>query len=944
MEIYDPNTSPIEGSFFIEASAGTGKTFSIEQIARRLVEEKRCPIEKIALVTFTKKAANELSFRTRRTLGKTLPGIFTIHGFCRHWLSELSGYEITLKSTFEEREEMIERLVEKAWLQPAEMRRLVRCFQTSEALLDAFMHLPASSPEDPYTTLQQKLTALPDLGDLFEAFCTHGPNYTKTSRRDGTLYQELVDKARLCSEDPRDLQRALDSDGIFFETFVPERLKKGKTPPEPNPFVDFHMLLPLWKEVSDPHAILQRLKHRLENPDSSALNYDALLTELNTKLEDFRVLAKMTEALHTVIIDEFQDTDPIQWSIFSKLMAAGINLIVVGDPKQSIYGFRKADIYTYFNARNQFERRYSLGTSYRASFSLTESLNALFAKRSGDFLWLPKERRTEPFTPVKSAAPCEKQIPITLLLGLVERPTLEAQRALLMPAVIEELLKLDDPSAAALLVRDRKQAALCIECLEMAGLSVRADYEIEVRDSRAYSALRAFVDQEIEENLFGLVDTDFQKEHPNFDFTKVTQIAAREGLASAFEAFVQMINGRIAQDILVELRALIQLYVEKSGPHFNWEAFEHELCQISHGIGVVVTTIHKSKGLEYDRVFALGLIQRTPARNAFVQTRPKTLATKEQLEAFEEEVDAEKLRQFYVTLTRARTHLYIPVLLAEKKPRAQTASAMELFVGYCFSQELSSAAMYSCSPKIEEIAALFGTSHQIYLKEKPLIKREQAIKYKEPLSYTCRHEVTASFSSLVEGHREEIAPAEPRRDELPVGTQTGLIVHEVIRRACITGAHRNFSMQDLERLSCGICQPTFFAQWKKELYDLIILAFEVQIGDFYLRDIPFKDLMVEVPFLYDRGDLWMKGVIDLMVHRESKLYIVDWKTNWLKTYSQESLQLAMRMHSYSMQADLYKQAVTTMHLPWSVKEVEAHYVFLRGGVTINAQNATLSPL
>ena len=91
MELFDPLNSPVDGSFFIEASAGTGKTFSIEQITRRLVKEKGLPVEKMALVTFTKKAAHELRCRVRKTLGQTAE-VFTIHSFCRHWLSLLSGY------------------------------------------------------------------------------------------------------------------------------------------------------------------------------------------------------------------------------------------------------------------------------------------------------------------------------------------------------------------------------------------------------------------------------------------------------------------------------------------------------------------------------------------------------------------------------------------------------------------------------------------------------------------------------------------------------------------------------------------------------------------------------------------------------------------------------------------------------------------------------------
>lgn len=953
MELFDPFTSPIDGSFFIEASAGTGKTFSIEQITRRLVVEGQRPIEKIAVVTFTKKAAHELSCRVRKAVGQKAE-VFTIHSFCRHWLSELSGYDVGLKSSYEERKEIVRHLLENELLRPAQMRRLVRRFKTSEALLDALLRLPCGTGDDLYGQLQERLRQLPDPGDLMDRFCSLANSYTKMVRRDGGLHEELMKKAQLCNEDPRDLERALDGDGPFFECFAPERLKKGKNAPDPHPFAPFIELLPLWKKVSDPFAILQYLKgelEQIEDPDREAkMNYDALLTRLDQKFDDPLALSRVKESLDLVIIDEFQDTDRVQWSLFSKLKAIGVRLIVVGDPKQSIYGFRKADIYTYFAAREQFDRRYSLGTSYRASFALTEQLNRLFAKRGGDFLWLPKSKRSEPFSPVKSAAPPKAEAAITLLVARVEKPSIEEQRRLLLPTVIEELLKLDDPSSAALLVRDRSQAALCLETLEKAGLSARADYEVEVRESCGYGAFRSFVDCEIDPGLFGLIDTDYQDGPPLFDrleevFSKILQIRAREGIASSLEAFLQIewlgqpISSRISKELLAHLRSLASLYAEKMGPNFTWGAFERELCPISYGSGVIVTTIHKSKGLEYEHVFALGLIQRTPDLDAFIDGAPKKLVSADQIEAFGEEIDAEKLRQFYVALTRARSHLYVPLLIAQKSPRAKTASAMELFIGYCKSAHLTSRDMYSCLTdlSLDEAAALFEGSRRIDLTEKPPVKRECVNEISERLNYTCRGEETASFSSLALAHTGEITPAEPKEGELPVGTQTGIIVHEVIRRAFVTGAYRNFTLSDLERLGQGLCQPHFLMEWKEELFSLIATAFNL----FDLRQAHPKDLMAEVPFLYDRGDVWMKGYIDLMVHVGGKLLIIDWKTNWLPSYEESSLRAAILAHRYDMQAALYKNAVERLRLPWEVEGVETHYAFLRGGVTINVESDTL---
>ncbi len=84
----------------------------------------------------------------------------------------------------------------------------------------------------------------------------------------------------------------------------------------------------------------------------------------------------------TLLVDEFQDTDSRQWSIFQTLFdAPGHNYFLIGDPKQSIYGFRGADLSVYFSAcaRIPQENHYSLRTNYRSGKALVEGCNSIFA-------------------------------------------------------------------------------------------------------------------------------------------------------------------------------------------------------------------------------------------------------------------------------------------------------------------------------------------------------------------------------------------------------------------------------------------------------------------------------------------------------------------------------------------------------------------------------------
>ncbi len=117
---------------------------------------------------------------------------------------------------------------------------------------------------------------------------------------------------------------------------------------------------------------------------------DDLLTRLAGALSD----AERGEALASAVasrydaalIDEFQDTDPIQADIFARAFAGRRPLVYVGDPKQSIYGFRGADLDAYLRARGASDRRHALGTNWRSHSGLVRALDALFSAPERPFV------------------------------------------------------------------------------------------------------------------------------------------------------------------------------------------------------------------------------------------------------------------------------------------------------------------------------------------------------------------------------------------------------------------------------------------------------------------------------------------------------------------------------------------------------------------------------
>jgi len=116
-----------------------------------------------------------------------------------------------------------------------------------------------------------------------------------------------------------------------------------------------------------------------------------LLTRLDDALSGpgGKALAADLQARYrAALIDEFQDTDPVQYSIFHRAFSGGkAFLFLIGDPKQAIYGFRGADIFTYLEAADQATERFTLGENWRSESGLVTAVNKIFSAGPGSFVF-----------------------------------------------------------------------------------------------------------------------------------------------------------------------------------------------------------------------------------------------------------------------------------------------------------------------------------------------------------------------------------------------------------------------------------------------------------------------------------------------------------------------------------------------------------------------------
>jgi exodeoxyribonuclease V beta subunit len=231
------------------------------------------------------------------------------------------------------------------------------------------------------------------------------PSLLRDGRLNGNSYSAKIvarmaeEMDRLSCEPPRlveftDLLR-----------FRPEKLEarrnKGKTAPE-HPFFERFEAWHLASEAlrSAYFAPVMAMRHELAAYAESELErrkrkgnvrfYDDLLLDLRKALDgpSRRALEERVRGRYAAaLIDEFQDTDLLQYGIFDAFFPAGSMLFLIGDPKQAIYSFRGADIFAYLEAAANVESRYSLGENFRSAPALVEAVNVLFRSAPDPFVF-----------------------------------------------------------------------------------------------------------------------------------------------------------------------------------------------------------------------------------------------------------------------------------------------------------------------------------------------------------------------------------------------------------------------------------------------------------------------------------------------------------------------------------------------------------------------------
>ncbi|CAI1082870.1 exodeoxyribonuclease V subunit beta [Serratia quinivorans] len=461
----DPLTLPLFGERLIEASAGTGKTFTIGALYLRLLLglgqaaafPRPLTVEEILVVTFTEAATEELRGRIRSNIhglriacvrGSSkdplfnalmaeiddLPdaaaqllaaerqmdeaAIYTIHGFCQRMLTH-NAFEsgILFEQTLVQDELPLRRQAcadfwrRHCYPLPIGVARAVsQEWSGPEALLadlSGYLHGEAPMlrrpPKDEETVLMRheqivaridaiKAQWLAAAGDLDALISQSGVDKRSYSSKHLPNWLQKVGEWVVLETQDYQLPKELDK---FRQSVLLEKTKKGE-PPHHALFVAIDELFdePLTlRDLIMARALSEiRLSIQQEKRQRAELGFDDLLSRLDSALQSEggeRLAQAIRQRYPVAMIDEFQDTDPQQYRIFQKLYVGRpeCGLLLIGDPKQAIYAFRGADIFTYMRARSEVSAHYTLETNWRSSPAMVNSVNHLFAQVEKPFLF-----------------------------------------------------------------------------------------------------------------------------------------------------------------------------------------------------------------------------------------------------------------------------------------------------------------------------------------------------------------------------------------------------------------------------------------------------------------------------------------------------------------------------------------------------------------------------
>ncbi len=909
-------------------------------------------------------------------LGRAM--ITTIHGFCdrllRGWGEEAgSGRWV---SEEEKKRWLEEFLVEGGGLQAFEVDVVSRKYRHDQkALVERLVTLMEDAQVD--DAWERAATAAGVVREkcrgrnVADCLMAKARGYRGNMQKDGSAKDEVV---RACAALQRIVVDGLTEEvlegllGFSLPACFETPLAKRSAVDADVEHVVHTVVEELWPAVAelvDGENIVRRLAARAARAfgefveKSGRKTPDAVIRRVCSLSEDTEFLAYAAGTVEWLIVDEFQDTDETQYLLLSRLFLDNPlwhgHVLFVGDPKQAIYGFRNADVYSYLAAKNALlpDEVRTLAVNYRADSNVVDAQNRLFAGPEQRWVfYLPRAMTSLAVVPSTAgrvaAGLVDGRGALHLFvahhcLGRKRRwPHEDLENEGLFPWIADEIQALEKCGIAyrrqAILVKDRYQARRVQKYLAGRGIFTCAWRVDHVTDSPVYQWLQKAFALAIRPNdlrrLSSLLLTLPTEDHLTLcqsivsgrrldqwamcatAWCHVRDAFQNGGIAAmARELFSCRWDGRTTVEewlrampegsqLLIDLEHLFELLslLGDMLPH-ALEAYAGALADLSGHFsedieslvrrvdpddgGVPILTMHRSKGLEFDVVYALGCGSRTPPEEATAGG----------------EGDAEKLRQLYVAVTRAKRRCYLPLCIDddEKAVPLGRASPVELlFAALSARGEPSpswSEVLYglmSGASLVKRAEALCSDlPHAITMSDvmaerrhvPPVVRPRTAVAVQQWATPICQRRTYRSFSSgeyclTLRGMGGRIP--QPGAKSFPSSARSsspalfGARFHEAIAKLLFAPPEARQSPEAVATWLNGAAD----GEMAQLLYDAATVRLPLDGEEVCLEDVPREAMRAECAFV-DRedGDRYVRGVLDLVFVWKGAVYVVDWKTH-----------------------------------------------------------------
>lgn len=751
MKTFDLANSPFSGTNLIEASAGTGKTYTIAALYLRLIIEEQLRPHQILVVTFTRAATAEIKDRVRNKLiqlksafssGSSTDifidrlvkkhdnpvlamrliqdalfdfdkaAIFTIHGFCQRVLQENAFETRSLFDTelVTDISVLTQEIADDFWRKnlyamppefisyalkkisgPDFFLKLLAQKKTPEIKIIPNIGQPALSSLPAFRKIYKKLK------NLWPGSRTGVLQQLKSAALSATIYGSLRTEARPGGVSNRDLKiislveamdRFVDTKlagfPLFknFENYTTAKIRtatrKKHSPPS-------HEIFDICEELYQKGLVLEAEMERYllflkiecfkfaetelaaKKKNTNIQFFDDLLLMVKKALESKggnALAGAIRDQYKAALVDEFQDTDAVQYDIFSKLFSSKQStLFMIGDPKQSIYSFRGADIFSYMQAARHADSKYTLIENWRSKPGLIKAINTIFSNVKAPFIFkkilfeegIPGEKgeaaiEKAPLTLWYLAFEQAKSINKTVAVKLIATAVAgEISRIISNGIQAEDALAADgiNPGDIAVLVRTNRQAQIIkthlssrqIPCVLYSSGNIFHSHEAlemeRVLSSMAEPADERLFRAALVTDMMGVSgqELDLQSQEPLWwqdrlgAFREYFQLWRQYGLIRMLSKFMakEKIRERLlsfadGERRLTNVLHLIEvLYQESVAKNLGttglvrWlseqrqtalsDSETHQLRLESDEHAVKIITIHKSKGLEYPVVF-----------------------------------------------------------------------------------------------------------------------------------------------------------------------------------------------------------------------------------------------------------------------------------------------------------------------------------------------------